>query len=151
MIDINNYSTYSEIDLSIIHQAAYLTLATHKSEDYELSILLTYDDHIAELNREYRSIDSPTDVLAFPMLENDDKSLIDSKILGDVVISLDTAEKQARSEKRSLEDEVAFLTVHGILHLLGYDHHSPEDARKMFNKQTAILQKMQVNIKRTDN
>lgn len=151
MIDIRNNSTLSEFDFSIIRRAALLTLATHQSEGYELSILLTNDDHIAELNQEYRSIDSPTDVLAFPMLENDDNSLIDSKILGDVVISLETAERQAKTEKHPLEDEVAFLTVHGILHLLGYDHHTPEDAREMFNKQTAILQKMQVNIKRTDN
>ena len=149
MIDIRNNTTHSEFDFSIIHQAAFLTLSAHKSEGYELSILLTNDDHIAELNQEYRSIDSPTDVLAFPMLENDDNSLINSKILGDVVISLETAERQAKTEKHPLEDEVAFLTVHGILHLLGYNHHTSEDARKMFSEQTAILQKMQVNIKST--
>ncbi len=151
MIDIRNNTTHSEFDFSIIHRAAFLTLATHKSEGYELSILLTNDEHITELNREYRSIDSPTDVLAFPMLHNDDNNIINSKILGDVVISLETAERQAKTDKHPLEDEIAFLTVHGILHLLGYDHHTPEDARKMFSKQTAILQKMQVNIKRTDN
>ena len=150
MIDIRNNTTQTEFDFSIIRQAAFLTLSAHKSEGYELSILLTNDDHIAELNQEYRSIDSPTDVLAFPMLENDENSLINSRILGDVVISLETAERQAKTEKHPLEDEVAFLTVHGILHLLGYDHRTPEDARKMFSEQTAILQKMQVNIKRND-
>lgn len=150
MIDIKNNTTHSEFDFSIIRQAAFLTLSAHKSEDYELSILLTNDDHIAELNQEYRSIDSPTDVLAFPMLENDENSLINSKILGDVVISLETAERQAIAENHSFEEEVASLTVHGVLHLLGYDHHTPEEARKMFSEQTAILQKMQVNIKRTD-
>ncbi len=149
MIDISNYTTHSEIDIDIIRQAALLTLSAHKSEGYELSILLTNDDHIAELNREYRNIGSPTDVLAFPMLPNDDNSLIDSKILGDVVISLETAERQANTEKHTFADEIAFLTVHGILHLLGYDHHTPEDAKRMFNKQTAILQQMQVDIKRT--
>ncbi len=151
MIDISNYTTHSEIDIGIIRRAAFLTLSAHESGTYELSILLTNDDHIAELNREYRNIGSPTDVLAFPMLHNDDNSLIDSKMLGDVVISLETAERQANIDKHPLEDEIAFLTVHGILHLLGYDHHTPEEARKMFSKQTAILQKMQVNIKRTDN
>ena len=150
MIDIRNNTTQTEFDFSIIRRAAFLTLSAHKSEGYELSILITNDNHIAELNQEYRSIDSPTDVLAFPMLENDENSLITSKILGDVVISLETAERQAKTEKHPLEDEVAFLTVHGILHLLGYDHHTPEDARKMFSEQTAILQKMQVDIKRTD-
>lgn len=149
MIDISNYTSNSGIDIDIICQAASLTLSAHKSEGYELSILLTNDDHIAELNLEYRNIGSPTDVLAFPMLENDDNSLIDSKILGDVVISLETAERQAKTEKHTFADEIAFLTVHGILHLLGYDHHTPEDARKMFSKQNAILQKMQVDIKRT--
>ena len=151
MIDISNYTTHSEIDdIGIIRQAAFLTLSAHKSEDYELSILLTNDEHIAELNLEYRNIGSPTDVLAFPMLLNDDYSLIDSKILGDVVISLETAERQAKTEQHTFADEIAFLTVHGILHLLGYDHHTPDDAKEMFNKQTAILQQMQVDIKRTD-
>lgn len=146
MIDIRNNTTQTEFDFSIIRRAAFLTLSAHKSEGYELSILLTNDDHIAELNQEYRSIDSPTDVLAFPMLENDENSLINSKILGDVVISLETAERQAITENHSFEEEVASLTVHGVLHLLGYDHHTQKDATKMFNKQHEILDQMQVGI-----
>lgn len=149
MIDISNYTTHPEIDISIIRRAAFLTLSTYESGTYELSILLTNDEHITELNREYRNIGSPTDVLAFPMLLNGDNSLPDSKMLGDVVISLETAERQAKTEKHTFADEIAFLTVHGILHLIGYDHHTPEDAKKMFNKQNAILQQMQVNIKKT--
>ena len=150
MIDIRNNTSHFEIDVKFIHRAAFLTLSAHKSEGYEVSILLTNDDYITELNREYRNIGSPTDVLAFPMPGNDDNSLVHSIMLGDVVISLETAERQVKTDKRTFEDEVAFLTVHGILHLLGYDHHTPEEANEMFNKQNAILQQMQVDIERTD-
>ena len=147
LIDISINATQSEIDLSVVRRAAFLTMSAHKSVDYELSILITNDVHITELNRNYRGIGSPTDVLAFPMLEDDENSLIDSKVLGDVVISLETAKRQAATKKQSLEDEIAFLTIHGVLHLLGYDHHTPEQAKEMFDTQDAILRQMQVNTR----
>lgn len=94
----------------------------------ELSVLLTDDAGIRELNREHRSKDKPTDVLAFPM----DESVPDPRgILGDVVISLDTAERQARSRGRPLIEEVRFLLAHGVLHLVGYDHAEPAEKREM--------------------
>ena len=94
----------------------------------ELSVLLTDDRGIHELNRDHRQRDKPTDVLAFPM----DESVPDpAGILGDVVISLDTAERQARSRKRPLIEEVRFLLAHGVLHLIGYDHAEPAEKREM--------------------
>lgn len=94
----------------------------------ELSVLLTDDAEIHRLNREHRQKDKPTDVLAFAMDENVPDP---AGILGDVVISLDTAERQARSRRRPLLEEVRFLLAHGVLHLIGYDHAEPAEKREM--------------------
>jgi probable rRNA maturation factor len=94
----------------------------------ELSVLLTDDREIHRLNRDHRQKDKPTDVLAFAM----DESVPDpAGILGDVVISLDTAERQARARRRPLIEEVRFLLAHGVLHLVGYDHAEPAEKREM--------------------
>lgn len=131
-------------DVEIVHRAVLVTVNAHHIEDYEVSVLLTDDFHMTELNLEYRGIDAPTDVLAFAMCEAEDNELISHNMLGDVVISLETAERQATTEKHSLEEEVAFLTVHGMLHLLGYDHQTQEEAAVMFNKQETILKHLKV-------
>ncbi len=103
-------------------------LAALELPDAELSVLLTDDDGIHELNRQHRQKDKPTDVLAFAM----DESVPDpAGILGDVVISLDTAERQARSRRRPLIEEVRFLLAHGVLHLVGYDHAEAAEKREM--------------------
>lgn len=94
----------------------------------ELSVLLTDDSEIHRLNREHRQKDKPTDVLAFAMDENVPDP---AGILGDVVISLDTADRQARSRRRPLLEEVRFLLAHGVLHLIGYDHAEPIEKREM--------------------
>lgn len=103
----------------------------------ELSVLLTDDDAIHELNRAHRGKDKPTDVLAFPQeIETPGEAALAAArggelVLGDVVISLDTAERQARGRRRELMDEVCFLLAHGLLHLVGYDHAEPEEKREM--------------------
>jgi probable rRNA maturation factor len=108
-------------------------------EEHELSILLTDDTFIQTLNKEHRGKDTPTDVLAFPLDESDGTpSVLDDALLGDVVISLDTAERQARRRKHDLFDEVSFLLAHGILHLVGYDHQTDEEEAAM-NAMTARL------------
>ena len=103
-------------------------LAALELPDAELSVLLTDDREIQQLNRQHRQMDKPTDVLSFAM----DESVPDpAGILGDVVISLDTAERQARSRRRPLIEEVRFLLAHGVLHLVGYDHAEPGEKREM--------------------
>jgi len=102
----------------------------------ELSILLTDDAYIRVLNRDHRGKDRPTDVLAFPQDADGEvgTELMPSapdQLLGDVVISLDTAERQARSRRRALIDEVSFLLAHGILHLVGYDHQDDAEEARM--------------------
>ena len=104
----------------------------------ECSVLVVDDSAIAELNRAYRRVAGPTDVLAFPMTEGRfGKAWPD--LLGDVVISAETARRQARVRKADLRAELALLLVHGILHLVGYDHGTAEERRRMWHKQRTIL------------
>lgn len=111
--------------------------------DCELSVTLTDDEGIRALNREYRGVDRPTDVLSFPMYAFEDGDLPPEEgdfTLGDVVISVERAKEQAAKYGHTLRREIAFLTVHSILHLLGWDHEtSEEDERKMFAKQDEIM------------
>jgi len=99
----------------------------------ELSVLLTNDAQIHALNLQHRQKDKPTDVLSFALDEGGgaDGAVSGTRVLGDVVISLDTAARQARGRKRELLPEVRFLLAHGILHLLGYDHGNPREKREM--------------------
>ena len=101
--------------------------------DAELSVLLTNDDEIHALNLQHRQKYKPTDVQSFPLDEGGgaDGAVSGTRILGDVVISLDTAARQARGRKRELLPEVRFLLAHGVLHLLGYDHGYPAEKREM--------------------
>ena len=104
----------------------------------ELSIELIGDRRMRQLNRVYRKIDRSTDVLAFPMRESDNPC---PTMLGDVVISVPTALRQARDAGRSLDDELATLLVHGVLHLCGYDHErNKKEAARMHRRERAILQ-----------
>ncbi len=110
-----------------------------------ISLVLTDDTGIAAVNREYRAVDAPTDVLSFPQHED---LMIDALpaaaggaplMLGDIVVSLPRAEEQARAYGHSRARELGFLLVHGLLHLLGYDHETPEDAAIMEARQDAVL------------
>ncbi len=103
----------------------------------EVSVLLTDDATVRALNRVYRGIDRPTDVLAFPQ----DGSGA-ARVLGDVVVSVERAARQARQVGHSLEREVALLVAHGTLHLLGYDDQTPAGARAMEIAQNRILERM---------
>jgi probable rRNA maturation factor len=107
----------------------------------ELSIALIDDDAMRALNRDYRGKDRPTDVLAFAQLEGEPAapSPAAPRLLGDVVISVPTAARQALGRHRTLDRELTTLAIHGILHLLGYDHErSPTEARRMFKKAREI-------------
>jgi len=121
----------------------------------EVSVTFTDNAGIHELNKQYRSIDRPTDVLSFPQIdfENDGVDLSDNsyKILGDIVISLERAAEQAEEIGHSREHEAAFLTVHSTLHLLGYDHETgEEDEKEMFGKQKEIIEIISSELKEFD-
>lgn len=133
----------------------------HEGFPYECEVNLTLTDNagIHEINREYREIDNPTDVLSFPMLsyevagdfskleeDYDDNFNPDTGeiMLGDIIISVDKVFEQAESYGHSVEREFAFLILHSMLHLFGYDHMTPEEATVMEEKQRVILDKMQI-------
>ena len=103
-------------------------------ENGEVSVTLTNNDYIHTLNREYRHIDRPTDVLSFALNESEEPEIEngpDVNVLGDLVISVERAREQAADYGHSVRREIAFLTVHGMLHLLGYDHMEEQDRLEM--------------------
>lgn len=106
-------------------------------DESELSVVLCGDEVIHELNREWRGKDRPTDVLAFAMGEGEAGG-ISPGLLGDVVISVDTARRQAPEHGRTILGEVTMLLAHGLLHLLGYDHRTPDEDRRMRAKVDAL-------------
>jgi probable rRNA maturation factor len=114
----------------------------------ELSVLLTNDAQIHALNLQHREKDKPTDVLSFPLDEGDgaNGSVSGTRVLGDVVISLDTAARQARGRKRELLPEVRFLLAHGLLHLLGYDHGDPAEKRVMAAMTRRLVRAVKTNL-----
>ncbi|MBP2626357.1 MAG: metalloprotease ybeY [Firmicutes bacterium] len=108
----------------------------------EVSLVLANDEYIHALNREYRGKDCPTDVLSFALNEGEEPVVIDGPeevLLGDIIISIETATRQAAEYGHSLERELAYLTVHGILHLLGYDHMTEEDKQEMRREEEHVL------------
>ncbi len=115
-----------------------------KLETSEFNIIIVDDKYIHNLNKKYRNIDRKTDVITFALEDNLDIEL-DHRILGDIYISLQTAKSQAIEYGHSLKRELSFLTVHGILHLLGYDHMNEEDEQVMFKLQDEILEESGIN------
>ncbi len=120
----------SRLDAALTKRRAGKILRQLQRNDSELSIAFVGDEEMRELNRSYRGRDCPTDVLSFSLVEGECADFR-SGLLGDVVISIDTARRQARSRHRSLNDEVTRLLIHGVLHLLGHDHEGSEEERKM--------------------
>ncbi|HCC08121.1 MAG TPA: rRNA maturation RNase YbeY [Clostridiales bacterium] len=120
---------------------------TLKFEDYtenvEISLSFVTNDEIKMLNKQYREIDKITDVLSFPL--GDENPETNEIMLGDIVISLDRAEEQANEYGHEFKREIGFLTVHSMLHLLGYDHENKEDEEVMFAKQEDILGRVGLN------
>ena len=107
----------------------------------EVSVLLTDDAHVRELNRIWRDKDKATNVLSFPALDDDLPPAPPGEpvLLGDVVLAFETVEREAREEDKPLRDHVAHLLVHGTLHLLGYDHEDPAQAEAMERREAGIL------------
>lgn len=136
---------------ALLEQAIRTAAAFERVERAEVSISIVDDETIRELNRTYRQMDASTDVLSFalnetvegePEIHYGEMEEEADTSLGDIVISLPTAQRQAQEYGHSLERELAFLTIHGFLHLLGYDHMNDEDEKVMFARQRAILEEM---------
>lgn len=131
---------------TLIEQAVLKSLALEGvSSDLEISVLLVDDAGIQEINRDHRQIDKATDVLSFPQYNSKaEVAAAGYTALGDIVISLERAQEQAAAYGHSLEREVGFLTVHSVLHLLGYDHDTAERTEEMQARERAILEAMQL-------
>ena len=132
-----------ELEKEII-RAAELVGKLYGAENSELSITLTDDEHIHELNKKFRDVDRPTDVLSFAFRESEEPEILNPQveILGDIIISLERAKIQAENFGHSYLREVIFLTVHGLLHLLGYDHIEDNDRIEMEREQDFIMSKL---------
>lgn len=121
------------------------------AEGYELSLRFTGDEEMQKLNSQYRQQNKPTDVLAFAALEVDLPNLQQLQLsmpvyLGDLVISVDTASRQAKERGHPLKTELAWLAAHGFLHLLGWDHPDEESLGQMLNKQADLLQRVGITL-----
>ncbi len=126
-----------KVDVGLLRRRAAAILKAAGQARAELSIALVDDAAIRELNGQYRGKRRPTDVLSFSLVEGEfaDRR---GKLLGDVVISVDTAARQARERRRGLDDTIAKLLVHGVLHLLGHDHEQDDEARRMLAEERRI-------------
>lgn len=122
--------------VSLLKRAAEVALS-HQAGHGNLTIVLTDDAQLQELNRDYLGVDAPTDVLSFPASETDPDA--GAAYLGDILLSVPRAEAQARSAGHPAADEAQLLVVHGVLHLLGHDHGTKREKAKMWKAQAAIL------------
>lgn len=132
-----NPSLQTDLAPEVFERAAQAVLS-HEPADGDLTIVLTDDAQLHELNREYLNIDAPTDVLSFPASETDPETA--RRYLGDILISVPRSEQQAQAAGHALEAEIQLLVVHGTLHLLGYDHAGADDQARMWKAQAEILE-----------
>ncbi|MDO5110699.1 MAG: rRNA maturation RNase YbeY [Clostridia bacterium] len=131
-------------DAAIMIERAVQAALLYEHRQGDVTVMLTDDESIHHLNRDYRHVDRPTDVLTFPAWEGEALLQQPDGYLGDIAISLPTALRQAAEYGHSLTRELSFLAVHGTLHLLGYDHMEQADADVMFALQDRILEEMSV-------
>ena len=138
-IEVKNLLDEKIDELDQLNEFLYKVCEDEKLDNVIFDVIIVNNQMIHELNKEYRGIDRPTDVISFAL--EDDKSFNrnDIRLLGDIYISIDRAREQAKEYGHSFLRELYFLAVHGLLHLLGYDHMTKEDEKVMFGKQEEIL------------
>lgn len=138
-IEIFNETGQEINEIDDIKMVIDKAIELQKLDNLEFNIILVDNEYIHNLNKEYRGIDRPTDVITFALEDYDDHIELDHRVLGDIYISLDKARSQALEYGHSFKREICFLSVHGFLHLLGYDHMKEEDEKVMFGLQEEIL------------
>ena len=145
---ISNYPedlTFPQEIIDNVTTAAEMVGKLYGVENGEVSVTLTNNTYIHQLNKQYRGIDRPTDVLSFALNESEEPEIEDGpdvNVLGDLIISVERAQEQAADYGHSVRREVAFLTVHGMLHLLGYDHMEEADRLEMEAEQRFVMEKL---------
>ena len=135
----------SEEEREAVRRAILAVGRLYGAEDAEVSVTLTDDAHIHVINREYRGVDRPTDVISFALTESEEPEIIGGgahEVLGDLIISLERMRAQAAEYGHTQLRELSFLTVHGMLHLLGYDHMEEEERLEMEEEQRRVMEEL---------
>src|SRR5512134_1443885 len=140
MIHIESEIPFPEEFLERATNATLKHDVSQQALDSELSIILTNDARLHELNLNYLGLDTPTDVLSFPASETDPET--GARYIGDILISVPRAQAQADAAGHALESELQLLVVHGVLHLLGHDHAQAEEKARMWKTQAEILERL---------
>ena len=139
MFEIINETNEEIKELENVEFVLKKAIEIEKVGQVSFNVIIVDNDYIWKLNKEYRKIDRPTDVITFALEDHEDIKYEDFRLLGDIYISLDKAKEQAIEYGHSFKREICFLAVHGFLHLLGYDHMELEEEKVMFSKQELIL------------
>lgn len=139
MFEIINETNEDIKELSDIKIVLDKAIEIEKVGQVSFNVIIVDNEYIHKLNKEYRKIDRPTDVITFALEDYDDIHYEDFRLLGDIYISLDKVKEQSIEYGHSFKREICFLAVHGFLHLLGYDHMEKADEEVMFGKQELIL------------
>lgn len=144
-INIQNDKSYP-IDAERLIQAIQTVLNAHEvSADTGLTVVVTDNDEVQSLNEQHRGISAPTDVLSFPADPLPEEIADEVVYIGDLIIAYPYASAQAEREKHAFSDSLALLVIHGTLHLLGYDHDTPENRADMWSAQADALDKMNID------
>lgn len=143
---LNKFNIYNTTEYDLNEEIKYMKknlkkcLKMEKVKNARFNVILTDNKEIKEINAKYRNINKETDVISFALEdEKEENTFLNKRILGDIYISVDKAKSQSKEYRHSLIRELSFLSVHGLLHLLGYDHIEKEDEKIMFEKQELIL------------
>lgn len=137
MFEIFN-ETNETIDIKDIETLLNNTVKFLSIEEAIFNVIIVDDEKIHEINREYRNVDRPTDVISFA-LEDDKTMTSEVRVLGDIYVSIDTARRQAYEYYNTEKEELRFLIIHGLLHLLGYDHMNESDEKEMMSLEEEVL------------
>lgn len=152
-IEVNNESTYDIDEAALQRLATYCLDAMRVHPDAEIAIVLVDEAAMEQLHVQWMGEPGPTDVLSFPMDElrpGNDDVITPAGVLGDVVLCPQVAEVQAEGAGHSTMDELLYLTAHGILHLLGFDHAEPEEEKEMFSLQRDLILGFSISEKQRD-
>lgn len=143
MNEIGFFNETNENIKEIEEMKSFIDFSTNYLDlkEVEFNIIIVDNEKIHSINKEYRGIDRETDVISFALEDDKSMILVGNRVLGDIYISIDKAKEQAKLYNHSLKRELCFLSIHGLLHLLGYDHMTKEDEEKMFSLQKEILDK----------
>lgn len=144
MFEIINETDKDIEELKEVENFLKFVVKKEKLENAIFNIIIIDNPRIKEINRDYRKIDRETDVISFALEDSKDLEYEDFRLLGDIYISIDKAVSQSIEYNHSLLRELSFLSIHGLLHLLGYDHMKEEDEKIMFKKQEELLNEYQI-------